>query len=131
MAIAISAATSLIVLHFPWVITIQRAGEVAKDQGKLAAPMPRTVFPDPSQLAAPVIMAPAANSSQQASAPEANSSQQAAPTPAVQQPTEQPAAPKASKPKKKRQPAAVRKLKTKWVAPEAKPFSLGDLFNVR
>lgn len=31
----------------------------------------------------------------------------------------------------KRKPTAVKKLKSKWAAPQAKPFSLGDLFNVR
>lgn len=113
--VTIAAASLLIYIHSPWSVAIVDRAQQSKDQTQLAAPAPRAVFPDPGQQAAPVIVVP---------------SQQAAPTTVVEQPTEQPAAPRVVKHKKKKA-AAVRKLKSKWVAPKAQPFSLGDLFNVR
>lgn len=118
--ITIAAASLLIFLHFPWVISIERSGEVKKDPVRVlhmapetlvAAPAPRTVFTDPSQRAAPVILTP---------------SQLAAPAPAVEQPIQQPATRKAAAHKK---PKAATKLKAKWAAPPAKPFDIMELFN--
>lgn len=117
LIVAILAGSTLIVRHFPWQVHFDPIESARKDverltPSQLAAPAPVPVFPQPSQLAAPVNVVP---------------SQQAAPAIVAEQPTQQPIVRKAASHKKSK---AATKLKSRWVAPADKPFDIKDLFNV-
>ena len=112
MLTTIAAGSLLLYLHFPWVISIERAGEVKKDQGQAVVvrappaptpfvPVPNVLTPMPAATQAPVV--------------------EPAPAPPIRKVVK----------RKSKKSSAAKKLKSKWVVPETKPFSLGDLFNVK
>lgn len=114
LLVTITAGSILAYRNQPYSIKLEREGEVKKDQEKVSPPQPPIRSPD--------TFGPVPHVTVQQMSP-------AAPTeaPVVRAPTpsQVPAV------KKKKRPSAVRELKSKWTAPEAKPFQLQDLFNVR
>lgn len=116
LIVTIAAGVVLLYRNQPYRISIERAGEVRKDQvsvvqqqGSPAAvpfgPVPNVPLPMPMAAHTPV--------------PETM------PTPAL-------AIKRTAKPRTvKKKSGAATKLKLQWSAPEVKPFSLGDLFNVK
>jgi hypothetical protein len=120
LGIAIAAGAALLYRIQPYSISIERAGEVKKKQTSVV-PMPVAPSPTPVPFGpVPNVLSPHPT----ATVPSASSVPAAEPTPA-------PVIKKRKVKPTKKKSVAQSQLKSKWVAPEAKPFSLGDLFNVK
>lgn len=116
LVVTILAGGALFYRIQPYSIKLEHesAGEVKKVQEKVSA--------SPAPVRAPEPFGPVPNVVVQSMpTPAPTPAAETAPTPAQVKKVV----------KRKPKPSAAKKLKAKWTAPVAKPFSFGDLFNVK